>query len=120
MTNKVWFGFVASLKFDCLVQTGVVAIVNNQMLSLDKCCMKICCTDRCCMDKCCTERCCMDKCCMDKCCMVIWSLYFVVLTQCVPYPLWSVPFVLTNMGSKSTIPAVGSGLVWSGGWITWE
>ena len=26
---KFWFGSVASLKFDCLIQTGVVAIVNN-------------------------------------------------------------------------------------------
>ena len=67
-----WFGSVASLKFDCLVQTGVVAIVSNQILSLDKCCMEKCSTDRCCMDKCCTDRCCMDTCCMDKCCMVKW------------------------------------------------
>ena len=34
---KFWFGSVASLKFNCLVQTGVVAIVNNQISSLDKC-----------------------------------------------------------------------------------
>ena len=40
---KFWFGSVASLKFDCLVQTGVVAIVNNQILSLDKCLMDKCC-----------------------------------------------------------------------------
>ena len=59
---KFWFGSVASLKFDCLVKTGVVAIVSLQILSLDKNCM----------DKCCTDRCCMDKCCMDKCCMVKW------------------------------------------------
>ena len=31
---KFWFGSVASFKFDCLVQTGVVAMVNNQILSL--------------------------------------------------------------------------------------
>ena len=31
---KFWFGSVASLKFDCLIQTEVVAIVNNQILSL--------------------------------------------------------------------------------------
>ena len=29
------FGSVASLKFDCLVKTGLVAIVNNQILPLD-------------------------------------------------------------------------------------
>ena len=31
---KFWSGSVASLKFDCLVQTGVVVLVNNQILSL--------------------------------------------------------------------------------------
>ena len=50
----------------------MVAIVNNQILSLDKCCIESCCTDRCCIDKCCTDRCWMDKCCMDKWCMVKW------------------------------------------------
>ena len=34
---KFWFGSAASLKFDWLIQTEVVAIVNNQILSLDKC-----------------------------------------------------------------------------------
>ena len=29
---KFWFGSVASFKFDCLVQTGLVAIVIGQML----------------------------------------------------------------------------------------
>ena len=38
--------------FECLVQTGVVALVNNQILSLDKCCKEKFCTERCCMDKC--------------------------------------------------------------------
>ena len=33
--GQVWFGFVASSKFDCLVKTGVVALVNNQILSLE-------------------------------------------------------------------------------------
>ena len=28
---------MASLGFDCLVQTGVVALVNNQILSLNRC-----------------------------------------------------------------------------------
>ena len=67
---KFWFGSVASLKFDCLAQTGVVAIVNNQILSLNKCSMDKCFRDRCCMDKCCMDKCCMDRCCMDKFCMV--------------------------------------------------
>ena len=49
----------------------------------------------------------------------LWSLPFVVATLCGPhplwflfcspyplwsYPLWFIPIVLTNMGSKSTIP----------------
>ena len=51
------FGSVASLKFDCLVQTGRItgkifktsgaaAIANNQM-SLEKCCKDKCCMYRC-------------------------------------------------------------------------
>ena len=44
----------------------------------------------------------------------VWSLFFVVLTLYGQYPLWSVPFVLTNMDSKSTIPA-GRVVGWSGG-----
>ena len=39
---KFWFGSLASLKFDILVQTVVAAIVNSQMLTLDKCCMDKC------------------------------------------------------------------------------
>ena len=63
---KFWFCSVAIFKFDCLVQTGLVAIGNNQNLSLDKCWLDKCCTDRCCMDICCMDRCCMDKCFMVK------------------------------------------------------
>ena len=29
--DKFWFGSVASLKFDCLLTTGEVAFVNNQI-----------------------------------------------------------------------------------------
>ena len=58
---KFLFGSVASLKFDCLFQTGVVAIVNNRILSLEKCCM-----DRYRMEKCYMDKCCMDRCCMDR------------------------------------------------------
>ena len=63
---------LASLKFDCLVQTGTMtakifntsgeaAIVNNQMY-----------VDIFCKDKCFTDRCLKDKCCMGKCCMDKW------------------------------------------------
>ena len=106
---KLWFGFVASLKFDCLVQTGVVAIVSNQILSLDKCCMEKCCTDRCCMDKCCTDRCCMDKCCMDKCCMVKW--YWATCQQ-------SRMLYQLSLLSLNYYPGGVGG--WLGGWIKWE
>ena len=101
----------------------MVAIVSNQIVSLDKCWMEKCCTDRCCMDKRCT-----DRCRMDKCCMVIWywatcqqsrmvsqtwnvlhgtfpgwggggvrSLPFVVHYLCGPYILWSLPIVVHTL-----------------------
>ena len=76
---EFWFGSVASLKFDCLVQTGVVAIVNKQILCLDKCCSDKCCRDRCCMDKCCMDKCCMDKCCLDRCSMDKFCMVKLVL-----------------------------------------
>ena len=59
---KFRFGSVASLKFDCLIQTGVFAIVNNQILSLVKCCINKCCRNRCCMDKFCMDKCLLATC----------------------------------------------------------
>ena len=67
---KFWFCPVVSLKFDCLVQTEVVAIVNNQILSLDKLHGKILHGQM--LHGQMLHRQMMDKCCMDKCCMVKW------------------------------------------------